>query len=62
MILGNKLDLEEDRRIYTETAKQASEEFGTLFAEVSAKTGLGIDMVRKSYCLLCGHSLHLQPK
>ena len=45
MILGNKVDLEDDRRIYTHMAQQTAEEFGTLFAEVSAKTGQGIDKV-----------------
>ena len=46
MILGNKCDLEDERRIHTETASLASREFDTIFAEVSAKTGRGIDEVR----------------
>ena len=45
MILGNKIDLEEDRRVSTDIAMQAAHEFDTLFAEVSAKTGSGIDKV-----------------
>lgn len=45
MILGNKTDLEEDRKVHTNIARQAAEEFDTLFWEVSAKTGRGIDEV-----------------
>ncbi|CAI8026535.1 Ras-related protein Rab-8B [Geodia barretti] len=43
MILGNKCDLDDERRIHTETASQAAQEFDTIFAEVSARTGRGID-------------------
>ena len=45
MILGNKCDLAEERRIPANVASQAAEEFDTMFAEVSAKTGHGIDKV-----------------
>ena len=45
MILGNKCDLDDERRIHTETASQAAQEFDTIFAEVSARTGRGIDEV-----------------
>ena len=46
MVLGNKVDIESERRIQTDLARQAAEEFDALFAEVSAKTGQGIDEVR----------------
>ena len=46
LILGNKTDLECERKIETDVARRAAEEFDTLFAEVSAKTGKGIEAVR----------------
>ena len=46
LILGNKIDLEDERKVSTATAQQAADEFGTLFAEVSAKTGQGVNEVR----------------
>ena len=46
LILGNKTDLESERKIQTDMARRAAEEFDTLFAEVSAKTGKGIEAVR----------------
>ena len=45
MILGNKTDLEAERRVGSDSARQAAEEFDALFAEVSAKTGEGVDTV-----------------
>ena len=53
MILGNKCDLDDERRIHTETASQAAQEFDTIFAEVSARTGRGIDEVRGLNCSIC---------
>lgn len=38
-LVGNKLDLEDQRVIATEDAKAYAEESGLLFAETSAKTG-----------------------
>lgn len=48
MILGNKRDLEEERKVPTNTACQIIQEYDTIFAEVSAKTGIGIDEVRET--------------
>ena len=42
VIVGNKVDLEPQRKVYVETVKQFAEEKGFLFSEVSAKSGQGI--------------------
>ena len=45
MIIGNKLDLVESRVIQTRVGRSLANEFGVRFAEVSAKTGEGMDEV-----------------
>ena len=45
LVLGNKCDLEEDRRVDTETGEEAALDFKAQFAEVSARTGEGVDEV-----------------
>jgi GTPase SAR1 family protein len=42
-VIGNKCDLADERKISTEKGQKVSNEFGALFAEVSAKSGRGID-------------------
>ncbi|ODV93968.1 hypothetical protein PACTADRAFT_24152, partial [Pachysolen tannophilus NRRL Y-2460] len=41
-LAGNKLDLEEDRKISTDTGLSYANELGLIFKEVSAKSGEGI--------------------
>ena len=53
MVLGNKVDLQTERRVFTETAREAAEEFDTIFAEVSAKTGEGIEEVYTGHSYAC---------
>jgi Fe2+ transport system protein B len=42
-VIGNKCDLADERKISTEQGQKVSNELGSLFAEVSAKSGRGID-------------------
>jgi Ras-related protein Rab-5C len=42
-LVGNKLDLEDDRQVSVEEAQEKATEIRASFAEVSAKTGLGIE-------------------
>ena len=42
-IAGNKIDLEEERKIKTEEGKKLAEELGLPFFETSAKTGVNIN-------------------
>jgi GTPase SAR1 family protein len=42
-IVGNKSDLTDERKIATEQGQTVSKEMGAFFAEVSAKSGRGID-------------------
>ncbi|KAI0464635.1 GTPase Ypt5 [Komagataella kurtzmanii] len=41
-LVGNKLDLEAERKVSTKEAKEYADEFGLIFKEISAKTGEGI--------------------
>ena len=41
-LVGNKSDLEDQRRVSTEEAKKFSEENGLLYFECSAKTGTNV--------------------
>jgi small GTP-binding protein len=41
-IVGNKVDLEEERQVSTEEGSAKAAEYGAEFAEVSAKTGFGV--------------------
>ena len=45
MILGNKCDLHDEKRVDIHIGREAAAEFDTIFAEVSAKTDHGIDKV-----------------
>lgn len=52
MVVGNKIDLEEDRRVSTEEGLELAKELSALFMESSAKTRIGIkaifeELVRK---------------
>ncbi len=42
ILIGNKIDLEEKRDISEQEGKELANEFGVLFAWVSAKNGLGV--------------------
>jgi small GTP-binding protein len=42
-IVGNKLDLEDNRQVQIQEGQDKASEIGAAFAEVSAKTGLGIE-------------------
>ncbi len=42
-MIGNKIDLVENRRVSTEQAQKFADEKGIIFKEVSAKTGQGFD-------------------
>ena len=46
LILANKSDLEEERAINRRSGEEAARAFGAKYAEVSAKTGEGVDEVR----------------
>ena len=48
LLVGNKLDLEEEREVSTEDAKKYSEENNIGFIEVSAKTGTNIEKMFNS--------------
>lgn len=41
-LVGNKLDLEAERKVSTKEAKEYADELGLIFKEISAKTGEGI--------------------
>lgn len=45
LIVGNKCDLEENRRVDTERGEKVAREFKAQFAEVSARTGEGVEEV-----------------
>lgn len=52
MVVGNKVDLEEERKVSTEEGAQLAKELSALFMESSAKTKIGIkaifeELVRK---------------
>ena len=49
LILANKCDLEDERKIETERGEEMAKEFKAQFAEVSARTGAGVDKVRMNY-------------
>jgi small GTP-binding protein len=42
-VVGNKCDLTDERKISTQRGQAVSDELGSLFAEVSAKSGKGVD-------------------
>ncbi len=46
LILANKADLEADREVSRKAGEEASRAFRAKYAEVSAKTGEGVDEVR----------------
>jgi len=48
LILGNKIDLEDERAVPTKMGEQMAQTFGALFAEVSAKSGAGVPEVSSS--------------
>ncbi|XP_064388539.1 ras-related protein Rab-10-like [Halichondria panicea] len=64
LILGNKIDKEDERRVPMLSGKQAAEEFGTSFSEVSALAGIGVDEafdeLVKSMALLIDQDTHRQ--
>jgi len=43
MIIGNKLDLEDKRRVSSKEGKELADKFGAFFWETSAKTGHNVD-------------------
>ena len=43
MLVGNKLDLEANRKVPRELAEEYAQGEGLLFAEASAKTGEGVE-------------------
>lgn len=45
LILGNKVDCENTRKVSTDDGRQIARNIGAIFGEVSAKTGEGIDEV-----------------
>lgn len=65
MILGNKCDMEDKRRISTEQGKQLAEEYGVKFMETSAMnrtnveqafTEIATDIKRKMDAKVCRHA------
>ena len=44
-LVGNKIDMEEERKVSTEEGKKLAEELGIPFFETSAKTGENIDNI-----------------
>ena len=42
VLVGNKIDLEKQRKVSTEEAKKFAQTNGLLFVETSAKTGLNV--------------------
>lgn len=42
-VAGNKADLEESRAVTTQQGEEKAKQYRALFAEVSAKTGMGVD-------------------
>ena len=42
VVVGNKIDLKNSRQITTEEGKNFAKKYNFIFAEVSAKTGVGI--------------------
>ena len=46
LILGNKSDLPGERKVSPEMGEEMARNFGALFAEVSAKSGAGVQEVR----------------
>ena len=49
-MVGNKYDLENERKVSTEEGEKKAEEIGAIFYEVSAKIGYGIDDLFKDIC------------
>lgn len=49
-LVGNKYDLENERKVSTEEGEKKAEEIGAIFYEVSAKIGYGIDDLFKDIC------------
>ena len=45
LLIGNKCDLEEQRKILTETGEDLARSYGASFGECSAKDGNGVDEV-----------------
>ncbi|KAJ6245190.1 ras-like protein rasd [Anaeramoeba flamelloides] len=43
VLVGNKIDLESDRKVSTEEGKELAERFGCLLVESSAKTRVGVE-------------------
>lgn len=46
LLVGNKSDLEERRRVSVEEARRKAEEWGAQYVETSAKTRANVDKVR----------------
>ena len=46
LLLANKSDMVDNRKVKLAEGKELAEHFGALFAEVSAKTGVGVQEVR----------------
>ena len=44
-LVGNKVDMEEERKVTTEEGQKLAEELGVPFIETSAKSGLNIDEI-----------------
>lgn len=61
-LAGNKLDLESERKVSTESAELLAREEGLLFFEVSAKTGEGIKDIFKEIAKKLPLESQLKPK
>lgn len=59
MLLGNKADLEEERKVKAEEVKVVCDARGIQYLEVSAKTG---DNVGKAFELMAEQLIKIYPK
>lgn len=50
-LCGNKVDLDENRQVSSETAKKYAEQIGSFYIEVSAKINLNIDRLFEDIAL-----------
>lgn len=55
VVVGNKADLELQRKVTNTHGKDFAEEIGATFIEISAKTGHNVDALLRHCSIACGH-------